>query len=261
MRIAFFGDVVGRPGRRALAIVLRQLRRDETIDFVVANGENAAGGKGIDAGSAEELQDAGVDVITTGNHVWAHRDIVPYMNESSRVLRPLNFAPGTPGAGWVVRPARDGTPVAVVNLIGRVFMGPADCPFRAVDSVLEEVTQHARAVLVDMHAEATSEKVGMGRYLNGRVSAVVGSHTHVQTADEAVLSGGTAVLADAGMCGPEDSILGVRSDRVIERFLSQLPVRFEVASGPVLVQGAVIDVDPESGRATAIRRIRERVAA
>jgi len=261
MRIAFFGDVVGRPGRRAVAIVLRQLRRDETIDFVVANGENAAGGKGIDVGSAEELQDAGVDVITTGNHVWQHRDIIPYMNESPRVLRPLNFAPQTPGSGWVVRPARDGTPVAVVNLIGRVFMGPADCPFRAAEAMLPEVTRDARVILVDMHAEATSEKVGMGRFLDGRVSAVVGSHTHVQTADEAILSGGTAVLSDAGMCGPEDSILGVRTDRVLERFLSQLPVRFEVASGPVVVQGAVIDVDSQSGRATAIRRIRERVAS
>jgi metallophosphoesterase (TIGR00282 family) len=260
MRIAFFGDVVGRPGRRAMAIVLRQLRRDETIDFVVANGENAAGGKGIDVGSAEELQDAGVDVITTGNHVWQHRDIVPYMNESARVLRPLNYAPKTPGSGWVVRPARDGTPVGVMNLIGRVFMGPADCPFRAADAVLPEVAREARVVLVDMHAEATSEKVGMGRFLDGRVSVVVGSHTHVQTADEAVLSGGTAVLSDAGMCGPEDSILGVRTDRVLERFLSQLPVRFEVASGPVMVQGAMIDVDPTSGRATAIRRIRQRVA-
>jgi metallophosphoesterase (TIGR00282 family) len=243
-----------------LAIVLRQLRRDGTIDFVVANGENAAGGKGIDVGSAEELQDAGVDVITTGNHVWAHRDIVPYLEENHRVLRPLNFAPGTPGAGWVVRPARDGTPVAVVNLIGRVFMGPADCPFRAAEAVLPAVAREARVVLVDMHAEATSEKVGMGRFLDGRVSAVVGSHTHVQTADEAVLSAGTAVLSDAGMCGPEESILGVRTDRVLERFLSQLPVRFEVASGPVLVQGAIIDVATETGRATAIQRIRERVA-
>jgi metallophosphoesterase (TIGR00282 family) len=260
MRIAFFGDVVGRPGRRALAIVLRRLRRDESVDFVVANGENAAGGKGIDVGSAEELQDAGVDVVTTGNHVWAHRDIVPYLSENHRVLRPMNYAPGTPGVGWVVRPARDGTPVAVVNLIGRVFMGPADCPFRAAEGVLPEIAREARVVLVDMHAEATSEKVGMGRFLDGRVSAVVGSHTHVQTADEAVLSGGTAVLSDAGMCGPEDSILGVRTDRVLERFVSQLPVRFEVASGPVLVQGAMIDVAPETGRATAIRRIRERLA-
>src|SRR4029079_5112567 len=197
-------------------------------------------------------QDAGVDVITTGNHVWAHRDIVPYLSENHRVLRPLNFAPGTPGAGWVVRPARDGTPVGVVNLIGRVFMGPADCPFRAIDAVLPDVAREARVVLVDMHAEATSEKVGMGRSLDGRVSVVVGSHTHVQTADEAVLSGGTAVLSDAGMCGPEDSILGVRTDRVLERFLTQLPTRFDVAAGAVIVQGASIEIDESTGRALGI---------
>jgi len=259
MRIAFFGDVVGRPGRRAVAIVLRQLRRNERIDFVIANGENAAGGKGIDAGSAEELQDAGVDVITTGNHVWQHREIVTYLADNPRVLRPLNFPPGAPGVGWVIRATQNGTPVAVVNLIGRVFMGPADCPFRAADAVLPAVHADARVVIVDMHGEATSEKVGMGRYLDGRVTAVLGSHTHVQTADEAVLPGGTAVLTDAGMCGPEDSILGVRADRVLERFLTQMPVRFEVASGPAIVQGAVLDVDENSGRALGIRRIRERV--
>ena len=261
MRIMFFGDVVGRPGRRAVAIVLRALRRREAIDFVVATGENAAGGKGIDPGSAEELQDAGVDVITTGNHVWQQREIVPYLAENERVLRPLNFPPGSPGAGWVVRGARDGTPVAVVNLIGRVFMGPADCPFRVADAVLPEIRAATPVIVVDMHGEATSEKVGMGRYLDGRVTAVIGSHTHVQTADETVLPGGTAVLCDAGMCGPEDSVLGVRTDRVLERFVRQMPVRFEVASGPVLVQGALVDVDATTGRATAIGRIRERVAS
>src|SRR5262245_6209489 len=218
MRIAFFGDVVGRPGRRGLAIALRELRRRQSIDFVIANGENAAGGKGIDPGSAEELQDAGVDVITTGNHVWQIREIVGYLTENARLLRPLNFAPGTPGDGAVVRTARNGVSVAVVNLIGRVFMGPADCPFRAVGAKLPELRAQTPIVVVDMHAEATSEKVGMGRFLDGRVTAVIGSHTHVQTADEEVLPGGTAVLTDAGMCGPMDSILGIRSDRVIERF-------------------------------------------
>jgi metallophosphoesterase (TIGR00282 family) len=261
MRIAFFGDVVGRPGRRGLATVLRRLQRDRPCEFVVVNGENAAGGKGIDPGSAEELQDLGVDVITTGNHVWANRDILPYLQETGRVLRPLNFSPGVPGNGWTVRPARNGVPVAVINLIGRVFMGPADCPFRAVDAVLPEAVAQTPIVIVDMHAEATSEKVGMGRYLDGRVTAVLGSHTHVQTADEAVLAGGTAVLCDAGMCGPEQSILGVRSDRVLERFVSQMPVRFEVASGPVLVQGAVVEVNEATGRATGIARIQERVGA
>lgn len=261
MRIAFFGDVVGRPGRRAVAIVLRRLRREQSLDFVVANGENAAGGKGIDPGSAEELQDAGVDVITTGNHVWQNREIIPYLAENGRVLRPLNFAPDTPGHGWVVREARDGSRVAVVNVIGRVFMGPADCPFRSVEALLPEIRSATPVIVVDMHAEATSEKVGMGRFLDGRVTAVLGSHTHVQTADETILAGGTAVLSDAGMCGPEDSILGVRTDRVLERFLRQMPVRFEVASGPVLVQGAIVDVDASTGRATAIARIRERIAS
>jgi metallophosphoesterase (TIGR00282 family) len=260
MRIAFFGDVVGRPGRRGLGIVLRQLRRQGPIDFVIANGENAAGGKGIDVGSAEELQDAGVDVITTGNHVWQHREIAHYLEQNRRVLRPLNFAPGAPGDGWVACAAQDGTMVAVVNLIGRVFMGPADCPFRAIDAVLPAVGDAARIVIVDMHAEATSEKVAMGRFLDGRATAVLGSHTHVQTADEVVLPGGTAVLTDAGMCGPEDSILGVRADRVLERFVKQLPVRFDVAAGPVIVQGAIVDIDHGSGRATGIHRIRERVA-
>jgi hypothetical protein len=259
MRIAFFGDVVGRPGRRAVTVVLRQLRRQEPIDFVIANGENAAGGKGIDPGSAEELQDAGVDVITTGNHVWQVREIVPYLTENGRVLRPLNFSPGTPGAGWVVRSARNGAPVAVVNLIGRVFMGPADCPFRAIDAVLPAIRRESPIMIVDMHGEATSEKVGMGRFLDGRVTAVLGSHTHVQTSDETILPGGTAVLTDAGMCGPENSILGVRTDRVLERFVTQMPVRFEVASGPVVVQGAMLEVDDASGRALGIRRIRERV--
>ncbi len=261
MRIAFFGDVVGRPGRRALAIVLRRLSREAPIDFVVANGENAAGGKGIDPASAEDLQDAGVDVITTGNHVWQHREIVPYIMENSRLLRPVNYAPGTPGMGWVVRPARNGIPVGVVNLIGRVFMGPADCPFRAADVAVADVRRATPVIVVDIHAEATSEKVAMGRYLAGRTSAVIGSHTHVQTADERVLVEGTAVLTDAGMCGPDDSILGVRADRVLERFLTQLPVRFDVASGAASVHGAIVEVEPATGRASAIRRVAERVGA
>jgi len=176
------------------------------------------------------------------------------------VLRPINMAPGVPGVGATVRPTRrGGIPVGVLNVIGRVFMPPVDCPFRAADAALESLRQRARVIIVDMHGEATSEKIAMGRYLDGRVSAVVGSHTHVQTADEGLFAGGTASLTDAGMCGPEDSILGVRSDRVIERFLTQLPTRFDVASGPVLVQGAAVEIDETSGRAVGITRIRERV--
>jgi len=262
MRLLFLGDVVGRPGRRALAATVPRLRRDGDIDFVVANGENASNGKGINPGAAEELRDAGVDILTSGNHIWQSRDILPYLRENGRLLRPLNFAPDVPGVGWAVRPARRShVPVAVINLIGRVFMAPAGCPFRAVEEVLPEIRRETQVIFVDMHAEATSEKVGMGRFLDGKASAVVGSHTHVQTADEAILPGGTAYLTDAGMCGPEQSVLGIRTDQVLHRFRSQMPVRFEVASGPVLVQGALIEIDEGSGRATSISRVRERVVS
>ena len=260
MRLLFLGDVVGRPGRRALAALVPRLAAQEDIEFVIANCENASGGKGVDPRSADELHEAGVDVLTSGNHVWQNREIVPYMRESGRLLRPLNFPPGVPGVGWTVQKARRSEArVAVLNLIGRVFMAPVDCPFRAADEALADIRREASIVFVDMHAEATSEKVAMGRFLDGRVSAIVGSHTHIQTADETVLPGGSAYLTDAGMCGPEDSVLGVRTDRVVERFLTQMPTRFEVATGAVLVQGAVIDIDGETGRARSIRRVRERV--
>jgi hypothetical protein len=260
LRLMFLGDVVGRPGRRAVAVFLRGIPEADRPDFVVANGENAAGGKGIDPETAEELQDAGVDVITTGNHVWQKREIGPYLADTERVLRPLNMTPEAPGVGMTVRLSRRrNIPVGVLNVMGRVFMPPVECPFRAADRGVAALRVRTPVIFVDMHGEATSEKVAMGRFLEGRVSAVIGSHTHVQTADETVLPRGTAYLTDAGMCGPEDSVLGVRSDRVIERFLTQLPARFDVATGPVLVQGAVVEIDEASGHAAAIRRIRERV--
>jgi metallophosphoesterase (TIGR00282 family) len=262
MRLLFLGDVVGRPGRRALTTVLPRLRREAAIDFVIANGENASNGKGINPRGAEELRDAGIDVITSGNHIWQSRDIIPYLRENGRLLRPLNFAPDVPGVGWTVRAGKGSSlPVGVINLIGRTFMGPAGCPFGAVEEVLPTVRQETPVIVVDMHCEATSEKVGMGWFLDGKVSAVVGSHTHVQTADETILPGGTAYLTDAGMCGPEHSVLGMRVDQVLHRFRSQMPVRFDVADGPVLIQGALIDVDEQTGRATAVSRVRERVAA
>jgi len=260
MRLLFLGDVVGRPGRRALAAFLPRLMARESIQFVIANGENASGGKGIDPRSAEELYDSGVDVVTTGNHVWQNRDIIPYMRETDRLLRPLNFARDVPGLGWTVQPAhRSDVRVGVLNLIGRVFMPPAECPFRAGAEAVEELRRHTSVIVVDMHAEATSEKVGMGRFLDGKVSAVFGSHTHVQTADEGILPGGTAYLTDAGMCGPEDSVLGVKTEPVLQRFLTQMPARFDVATGTVIVQGGIVDVDEATGRASAIRRVRERV--
>jgi metallophosphoesterase (TIGR00282 family) len=262
LRVLFLGDVVGRPGRTAVERYLRGLAATKRPGLVVANAENASGGRGIDPATAEALQDMGVDVLTTGNHVWQSREIGAYLADTSRVLRPANYPPGCPGVGWTVVQSRGtGPPVAVVNLVGRVFMGLADCPFRAAETALEAIGERARVVVVDMHGEATSEKVAMGRFLDGRVSAVIGTHTHVQTADEDVLPGGTAYLTDAGMCGPADSVLGVRTDRVVERFLTQIPNRFDVAGGPVLVQGAVVVVDPATGRAQEIHRVRERIAA
>ncbi len=257
MKILFLGDVVGRGARKLLRRELRRLRSENHVDFVIANGENAAGGRGIDPDSLEEMLDAGVDVLTSGNHIWQHRSLLPYLDREQRLLRPLNFAQGTPGHGWAVVEAGNGVRVGVLNLIGRVFMGSYDCPFRAADALLAGPGRDADVIFVDMHAEATSEKVGMGWYLDGRVAAVVGTHTHVQTADERVLPEGTAHLTDAGMCGPTDSVIGMRKREVLERFVTQMPARFEVAKGPIVLQGAFIDVDPNSGKAVAIRRLRE----
>ena len=255
----FLGDVVGKPGRKAVVDAVPHLIATSGVDFVIANCENASGGVGVDPRAASELLQVGVDVLTSGNHIWAKRDIVEYLRDSDVLLRPLNFAPMTPGRGVTVKRSRSGVDVAVVNLIGRVFMGLYDCPFRAVDAALESLRSRTRIVIVDMHAEATSEKVAMGWHLDGRVTAVLGSHTHVQTADERVLPQGTAYLTDAGMCGPRDSVIGVKRDLVIQRFLTQMPTRFEVASGPALLQGALIDVDEGSGRARSITRIQQTV--
>ena len=257
MHILFLGDIVGKPGRRAVTESVPHLISSTGVDFVVANCENASGGVGIEPRAARELLDAGVDVLTSGNHIWAKRDIVDYLRDSDVLLRPANFAGGNPGRGCTVKTSRAGVNVAVVNLIGRVFMGAYDCPFRAADATLQSLQDRASVVIVDMHAEATSEKVALGWYLDGRVTAVIGSHTHVQTADERVLPGGTAYLTDAGMCGPRDSVIGVKRALVIERFLTQMPNRFEVASGPVLLQGAVIDVDDGTGHARSITRLQQ----
>jgi hypothetical protein len=258
MKILFLGDVVGKPGRRAVCTVLPRLIDRERVDLVIANCENAAGTAGVDPNSARELLDAGAHVLTSGNHVWRDKGIIEFIGSESRLLRPANFPPMVPGCGWTVCESPDGTPVAVLNLIGRVFMESVDCPFRTADSLLPELRARARVVIIDMHAEATSEKGAMGWFLAGKVSAVLGSHTHVQTADEQVLPGGTAYITDVGMCGPTDSIIGVRREQVIRRFLTRMPVKFEVASGPILVHGVIIDVDPATGQAHSIRRVQER---
>lgn len=251
MRILFVGDVVGRPGRETVKALLPGLREELRVDLTVVNGENAAGGAGLTAALASELKDAGADVVTNGNHVWDQRAFMKEIETLDFAIRPVNLAPGNPGRGWLV--AHD---VLVVNAIGRVFMAPADDPFRAVDAVLDELGADAPAVrLLDWHAEATSEKIAMGWHLDGRFSAVVGSHTHVPTADARVLPGGTAFVSDTGMVGPRDSVLGVRTDIILERFRTGMPARFEVAEGPVAFNSVVIDVDEATGRARSIERV------
>jgi metallophosphoesterase (TIGR00282 family) len=259
MNILFLGDIVAKPGRLAVCGLLPRLIHRTQADFVIANCENVAGGAGVDPDSCRVLFDAGVDVCTSGNHIWRKREIVEYLEREPRLLRPANFPPGAPGAGWRCFRAPDGVEVAVINLIGRVFMDSVDCPFQAADRILGELAGRTPVIFVDMHADATSEKGAMGWHLAGRVSAVVGSHTHVQTADERVLEPGTAFLTDAGMCGPIDSVIGVKRELAIRRFTTHLPTRFEPANGRTVVQGAVVSLDPGSGRATAIARVQEYV--
>ncbi|QJT08670.1 YmdB family metallophosphoesterase [Oceanidesulfovibrio marinus] len=251
MRILFLGDVVGRPGRRAVAALLPALIREHDPALVVANGENAAGGLGMDFKTARQLFDAGVQVLTSGNHVWKIKDFYPTLDTEPRILRPANYPPGAPGRGMGVY-AAGGVEVAVINLMGRTFMDDIDCPFRTVDALLDRLDARDTPVpvrLVDIHAEATSEKIALAYHLAGRVSAVLGTHTHVQTNDARILPGGTAALTDAGMCGVRDSALGMDPRAIIERFITGLPKRFTVASGEELVSGVWVDVDPETGRA------------
>jgi hypothetical protein len=247
--VLFFADVVGKPGRELLTAKLPELRRLHAADAVVANCENATDGKGIKSSHAEALLSAGVDVITTGNHVYKQREIYRYLDEQPRIIRPYNFLPSNPGRGITVVDTPAGR-LGVVNLSGHLYLYPARSPFDAVGEALEEL-HGVRCVIVDLHAEATSEKVAMGWHLDGQVSAVIGTHTHVRTADAHILPGGTAYITDAGMCGPRDSVIGVKKELVLERFLTQLPVRFEVASADVWLEGVLIEIGPE-GRAVRI---------
>ncbi|OGO71427.1 MAG: metallophosphoesterase [Chloroflexi bacterium RIFCSPLOWO2_02_FULL_71_16] len=252
MKVLFVGDVVGRPGRDAVAALLPGLRKELGVDLAVVNGENAAGGAGLTATLALELRDAGADVVTNGNHVWDQRQFAGEIDGLDFAIRPVNLPPGNPGRGWLISKG-----ALVVNAIGRVFMGTYDDPFRALDAVLEELGDRAPKVrILDWHAEATSEKVAMGWHLDGRFSAVVGSHTHVPTADARVLPGGTALVADTGMVGPRDAILGVRTDIILGRFRTGMPKRFEVPEGgPVVFNSVLVDVDDATGRARSIERV------
>jgi metallophosphoesterase (TIGR00282 family) len=256
MRLLFLGDIVGRPGRRALAARLDGLRRELALDVIVANGENASGGLGLTGKNARELHEAGVDVLTSGNHIWKMKDVHALLDGEPWLLRPANYPPGAPGRGAAVYDIGPGLPcVAVINLIGRTYMDAVDCPFRAAQESLRNLPEKA-VVLVDFHAEATSEKRAMAFMLQGRVSAVIGTHTHVQTNDARILPGGTGFLTDAGMCGPMDSVLGMDQQIILNRFLTGLPVKFELASGPVMLNGAVLEIDA-AGRCTGISVWRE----
>jgi metallophosphoesterase (TIGR00282 family) len=253
LNILFIGDIIGRQGRNAVEHLLPGIKGEFDVGFTIANGENVAGGFGLTRKLAEELTGLGIDVLTSGNHIWDRREVIGDLDSMSNVLRPLNYPPRLPGRGRGAFDAPDGTRVSVINLSGRVFMQPLDCPFRSIEAAL--ANDQPAITVVDMHAEATSEKVAMGWYLDGRVSAVIGTHTHVQTADERILPGGTAYITDAGMTGPFDSVIGVDKAAIIERFLTGVPTRFDSATGDVRLSGVVVSVDRCSRKAVAIRRI------
>jgi metallophosphoesterase (TIGR00282 family) len=257
MNILFIGDIVGRPGRTALRQALPGLVERCQPGLVIANGENAAAGFGITSAVAEQIFAAGVDVVTTGNHVWNKKEAEQLLAQHDRVLRPANYPPQAPGRGAGIFQSRGGLPIAVLNLSGRVFMDCIDCPFREAEKQIAELRPRTPLIVVDMHGEATSEKRAMGWMLAGRVSAVIGTHTHVQTADAQVLPGGTAYITDVGMVGPRDSVLGVEAGIVIERFKRKTPAKFELARGPVVIGAVVVDIDEESGCARSIELLRE----
>jgi 2',3'-cyclic-nucleotide 2'-phosphodiesterase len=256
MRVLILGDVMGRPARRAVRDLVPALIEQEGIDFTIANAENSSGGMGVDIKSAKELLSAGVQVLTSGNHIWKKKEIYPFLDEQETLIRPANFPAGAPGRGWCIW-QDNGLRALVINLQGRVFMpNHVDDPFRCVDEILKKHGTQSPVVIVDMHAEATSEKYAMGWYLDGRASVVFGTHTHVQTADERILPAGTAYITDVGMCGPFDSVIGMEKDAVIRGFMTQLPRQFEVAHENVVLQGVIAEIDEENGRAKAIRRLR-----
>lgn len=256
-RILVIGDVVGRPGRAALQEMLPGIIETQAIDLCIANAENAAGGSGLTPEIADTLLATGIDVLTAGDHVWRQREIIPYIQESNRLLRPENFSPYAAGRGYVTAKAKNGTTVGVLCLIGRIFMSPAESPFLAAEKAVAELSATAPVIVVDFHAEATSEKQAMGRWLDGKVSAVLGTHTHVTTADEQIFPGGTAYITDIGMTGPVESIIGRRIDKVLDALRSQMPTHFDVAKGTAQISAVILEVDSETGRAQSIRRFRE----
>ena len=255
VKILLIADIVGKPGRQALSRELHRLVDRYSLDLVIANGENAAGGFGVTEDTAKELYEQGVHVLTSGNHIWDKRESFDYLSREDRLIRPANYPDGSPGRGSTVSVTAAGTKVAVLNLEGRVFMNNLECPFRVADREISRLRAITPIIIVDFHAEATSEKLSLGWYLDGKVSAVIGTHTHVQTADERILPGGTAYMSDAGMTGSFDSVIGIKKELAIEKFLTLLPVRFEVAKKDIRLNGVVVEIDAQSGRALDIERI------
>ncbi|MDP8237372.1 MAG: TIGR00282 family metallophosphoesterase [Candidatus Erginobacter occultus] len=260
IRVLLVGDVVGKPGREAFRVIAPRLREREGIHFTVVNAENAAGGSGLTDKAVSQLLAAGADVITTGDHIWRNKEIFSFIADQPRLLRPANLPPGSPGRGSGVFTTASGAEIGVVNLLGRVFMKPIDCPFRQCDRELESLSRRTPIILVDFHAEATSEKQALGYYCDGRVSALYGTHTHVPTADERVLEGGTAYITDLGMTGASKSVLGREIEPVLKNFTTGLPAYFAVAGGEPVLEGAIVEIDPTVGRALSIRRVREEPA-
>lgn len=256
LKILFMGDIVGKPGRLAIHDLLPDLIEQESLDYVIANAENIAGGSGVTVNLFKKLLSYGVNFVTTGDHVWRRQEIIPLFNESRRIIRPANFPVQSAGNGYSIIEVRDGVKIAVMQLIGRIFMPAVRCPFLVADEILEKIHRETNSVIVDMHAEATSEKIAMGWYLDGRVSAVLGSHTHVQTSDERILPKGTAYITDVGMTGPHDGVIGRNKEAVLYKFTTHMPMQFTVAVGDVQICGAVVTIDSDTGRAEAIKRIR-----
>lgn len=255
MNILVIADIVGRPGRRAIKGLLPGIQKQENIDFVIANAENAAGGRGLTRQVMNELLGSGIDVLTMGNHVWDNKEIYSFVDDEFRLVRPVNFPPYCPGQGYHVYTGGINKKIAVINAMGRIFLPPLDCPFRTVEQVIEEVKELSDIIIIDFHAEATSEKLAMGYYLDGKVTAVLGTHTHIQTADERILPGGTAYITDLGMTGPQESILGMDKDMVINKIIYQRPVRLEVAGGTAILQGVILRTDDSNNQVREIIRV------
>ncbi|MFA5199324.1 MAG: TIGR00282 family metallophosphoesterase [Candidatus Omnitrophota bacterium] len=259
MKILFIGDVVGAPGREAIKKLVAPLKSEFGIDFVIANAENASGGSGITLKVAEDLFSSGVDVLTSGDHIWKRPEIFELINREDRILRPINFPSGAPGRGAYVFKSKNGVKVGVINVNGRVFMDALECPFKTSLAAYEKIKEETKIIILDMHAEATSEKIALGWYLDGKLSAIFGTHTHIQTADEKILPKGTAYITDVGMTGPYDSVIGRKKDDVLTRFLSAIPVRFEVAVDDIQLHGALVEIDEKTGQAISISRIQKKI--